>query len=335
MISSTARITALGTYVPEQRLTNADLEQMVDTSDEWIVQRTGMRERRVAAPNQFSSSLGIEAVQHLLTQYPVSVNEVELIIVATTTADYVFPSVAAQIQAHFHIAGAGVFDLNATCAGFVYALHMANSLITAGMHRKILVVASETMTKTLDYTDRSTCILFGDGAGAALVEYDADHPSFIDTIMDSDGGGGQHVYRSSLSNEISGIPMEGNGNIYQNGREVYKWAVRTVPQGVRQLLERNQRTTEQINWFIPHSANLKMIDSICEKSGIPFAHTLTSAEWFGNTSSASIPLALQQGIQDGKVQAGDTLLMYGFGAGLTQMGMLVQWNPTIQRTHSQ
>ncbi len=327
MISSKARITALGTYVPEKRLTNADLEQLVDTSDEWIVQRTGMRERRVAAPDQFSSSLGIEAVQHMLSHHPVSIDDVELIIVATTTADYVFPSVAAQIQAHFGITKAGVFDLNATCAGFVYALHMANSLVTSGMHRKILVIASETMTKTLDYTDRSTCILFGDGAGAALVEYDADQPSFIDVIMDSDGNGGQHVYRSNLSTQINGTPMEGNGNIYQNGREVYKWAVRTVPQGLRQLLERNQLVTAQVDWFVPHSANLKMIDSICEKSGIPFTRTLTSAEWFGNTSSASIPLALQQGVEDGKVTTGNTLLLYGFGAGLTQMGMLLHWNP--------
>ncbi len=331
MIQSKARITALGTYVPEKRLTNAELEQMVDTSDEWIVQRTGMRERRVAAPDQFSSSLGIEAVQHMLQHHPVHIDDVELIIVATTTADYVFPSVAAQIQAHFGISTAGVFDLNATCAGFVYALHMANSLVTSGMHRKILVIASETMTKTLDYTDRSTCILFGDGAGAALVEYDADHPSFIDVIMDSDGGGGQHVYRSGLSTQINGLPMEGNGNIYQNGREVYKWAVRTVPQGLRKLLERNQLTTDQVDWFIPHSANLKMIDSICEKSGIPFTRTLTSAEWFGNTSSASIPLALQQGIEDGKVHADNTLLLYGFGAGLTQMGMLLRWNPKINK----
>ncbi len=334
MISSKARITALGTYVPEKRLTNADLEQLVDTSDEWIVQRTGMRERRVAATDQFSSTLGIEAVQHMLSTYPVTLDDVELIMVATTTPDYVFPSVAAQIQSHFHIAKAGVFDLNATCAGFVYALHMANSLITSGMHRKILVIASETMTKTIDYTDRSTCILFGDGAGAALVEYDADQPSFIDVFMDSDGGGGQHVYRSGLSTQIAGNSMEGNGNIYQNGREVYKWAVRTVPQGVRHLLDRNQLTTEQINWFIPHSANLKMIDSICEKSGIPYTSTLTSAEWYGNTSSASIPLALQQGLQDGKVKEGDTLLMYGFGAGLTQMGMLLKWNPKAKTSLS-
>ncbi|MEW4372849.1 ketoacyl-ACP synthase III [Paenibacillus kandeliae] len=327
MTSSTARITALGTYVPEKRLTNNDLEKLVDTSDEWIVQRTGIRERRVAAPDQFSSSLGIEAVQNMLSRYDVSIQDVDLVIVATTTSDYVFPSVAAQIQAHFNINRAGVFDLNATCAGFVYGLHMANSFVTSGLHRKVLVIASETMTKTLDYTDRSTCILFGDGAGAALVEYDAEQPSFIDVFMDSDGGGAQHVYRSGLSNEVNNKPMEGNGKIFQNGREVYKWAVRTVPQGIRQLLQNTVHDVSDINWFVPHSANLKMIDSICEKSGILPQHTLTSAEWYGNTSSASIPLALQQGLLDHKVQTNDTILLYGFGAGLTQMGMLIRWNP--------
>ncbi|WP_017814630.1 ketoacyl-ACP synthase III [Paenibacillus shenyangensis] len=327
MTVSTARITALGTYVPEHRITNTDLEKMVETSDEWIVQRTGIRERRAAAADQFSSDLGIAAVQNMLINHRVQLDDVELILVATTTADYQFPSVATQIQSHFNISRAGALDLNATCAGFVYALHMANSFITSGLHRKVLVVAAETMTKVVDYTDRNTCILFGDGAGAALVEYDAEAPSFIGTVTDSDGSGGCHVYRSGLSDQIAGATMNGQGKIYQNGREVYKWAVRTVPQGIERLLQQTGYTLDQIDWFAPHSANLKMIDSITDKSGLSAAKALTSAEWYGNTSSASIPLAMQQGIEDNKLKSGDTLMIYGFGAGLTQMGMLIQWNP--------
>ncbi|WP_046213926.1 ketoacyl-ACP synthase III [Paenibacillus wulumuqiensis] len=327
MTLSTARITALGTYVPDQRITNTDLEQMVETSDEWIVQRTGIRERRASAPDQFSSDLSIAAVQNMLNNHPVTLDDVELILVATTTADYQFPSVATQVQSHFNITRAGALDINATCAGFVYALHMANSFITSGLHRKVLVIAAETMTKVVDYTDRNTCILFGDGAGAALVEYDAEMPSFIGTVTDSDGSGGCHVYRSGLSDQITGMTMTGQGKIYQNGREVYKWAVRTVPQGISRLLQQTNYTLDKIDWFVPHSANLKMIESISEKSGFMPNQALTSAEWFGNTSSASIPLAMQQGIQDNKLKAGDHLVLYGFGAGLTQMGMLIHWNP--------
>lgn len=323
---STARLTALGTYIPEKRLTNNDLEKLVDTSDEWIVQRTGIRERRIANDQQFTSTLGIEAVKNLQKTYPGTLEDVELIIVATTTSDYVFPSTATQIQSYFNIKGAGALDLNATCAGFVYALHVANSFITSGLHRKILVIASETMSKITDYTDRSTCILFGDGAGAAIVEYDPEQPSFLGTFMDSDGSGGEHVYRTGIADQINNQPMLGNGKIVQNGREVYKWAVRTVPKGIQYLLDQTNQSLNDINWFVPHSANLKMIDSICEKTGFALENTLTSAEWYGNTSSASIPLALQLGRDNQKLKNGDTVLLYGFGAGLTQMGMILRWN---------
>ncbi|TYA10513.1 ketoacyl-ACP synthase III [Paenibacillus faecis] len=327
---SAARITALGTYVPERLLLNDDLEKLVDTSDAWIVQRTGIQERHIAADDEFTSHLCVRAVENLRGPggETVGLEDVDLIIASTTTPDYSFPTVSCRIQKHFGIEDAGAVDLNATCAGFTYALHMANGMITSGLHRKILVVAGETMSKITDYTDRSTCILFGDGAGAALVEYAPDQPGFESAIMGTQGSGGIHVYRSGLSAEMDGEPLAGEGRIVQNGREVFKWAVRTVSAGIEKLLDQAQLTVDDIDWFVPHSANLRMIESICEKSGIPLAKTLQSVTEMGNTSSASIPLALQAGVRAGQLNPGDRVLLYGFGSGLTHCGLLIRWGVT-------
>ncbi|WLR51792.1 ketoacyl-ACP synthase III [Bacillus tianshenii] len=327
MFKSKARLTAIGTYVPEKRLLNEDLERMVDTNDEWITKRTGIKERRMAAEDEFSSSLAIKATQNLADKYGKDLHDVDCIIVATTTPDYAFPSVACRIQNHFNIPETtGAFDLNATCAGFAYGLHLANNLVTTGAHKKILVVATETLTKVTDYTDRTTCILFGDGAGAVLVEYDEENPSFISTHMGTNGEGGRHVYRKTLAPTMDGEPLNESEKMVQNGREVYKWAARTLPVGIDQLLEKAERTTDDLDWFVPHSANMRMIESICDKAGISLDRTLTSMQYMGNTSSASIPLALHEGIKEGRVQNGDTLLIYGFGGGLTHMGHLLKWN---------
>lgn len=323
--ASRAKITAIGTYVPEQRLTNADLEKLVETSDEWIVQRTGMRERRISGDGEFTSDLCIRAIENLVDTYHANLKDVDLIIVATTTSDYAFPSVACLIQEHFAIRSTGAFDLNATCAGFAYGLHIANGLISSGVHRKILVVGGETLSKVTDYTDRTTCILFGDGAGAVLVEYEENDPGFIASIQGTDGSGGAHLYRSGLSKTLKGQPLQGHGKMVQNGREVYKWAVRTVTSGIEELLSRAGMTTEDIDWFVPHSVNLRMIESICEKTGFALDDTLYSVEYMGNTSSASIPLSLGLGVREGRLKHGDTLLLYGFGGGLTHAGLVVKW----------
>ncbi|WP_410771473.1 ketoacyl-ACP synthase III [Fontibacillus sp. BL9] len=322
---SKARITALGTYVPEKILRNEDLERLVDTNDAWIVQRTGINERHIAADNEFTSDLCVRAAENLRDTHNVSLDDVDLIIASTTTPDYSFPTVSCRIQKHFGMENAGAIDLNATCAGFTYALHMANGMISSGLHKKVLVVAGETMSKITDYTDRSTCILFGDGAGAALVEYAPDQPGFESAIMGTQGSGGIQVYRSGLSSRMDGTELEGEGRIVQNGREVFKWAVRTVSAGIDRLLEQAGVTLDDIDWFVPHSANLRMIESICEKSGIPLAKTLQSVQDMGNTSSASIPLALQAGIQAKQLNPGDRILLYGFGSGLTHCGLIVTW----------
>ncbi|MDQ0901539.1 MULTISPECIES: ketoacyl-ACP synthase III [unclassified Paenibacillus] len=320
-----ARITAIGGYVPHRILSNADLQEMVDTNDEWIVQRTGIRERRIAEANEFTSHLCIAAVQNMLTRYPTSLNDVDLIIVATHTPDLPSTPVACQIQAHFGIPETGAYDLNATCSGFAYALHTASGLVAAGVHRKVLVVGGDSLSKITDYTDRSTCILFGDGAGAVIVEREEENPAFLAHYLGSDGTGSKHVYRTGLASELNGTPLTGEGKLVQNGREVYKYAVTTVPQGIEKLLTKSRLPITAIDWFIPHSANLRIIESVCEKSGIPFEKALYSLEYYGNTSAASIPLALDLGIKEGKVTAGDTLLIFGFGGGLTHAGLILRW----------
>ncbi|MDC0763308.1 ketoacyl-ACP synthase III [Brevibacillus sp. AG] len=322
-----SRITAIGTYVPSRVLTNTDMEKLVETSNEWILQRTGIHERRMAREDEFTSDLAIAAIQDLIENYKKDVRDVDMILVATSTPDYPFPSVASQIQAHFQVEQAGAMDLSATCAGFTYALHTANALISSGLHRKVLVVGAETLTKVTDYTDRTTCILFGDGAGAVLVEQDSTAPGFLSAYLGSKGDGGIHVYRSGLSTHMDGRELSGNGCMVQNGREVYKWAVTTVPKGMQEVVSQAGKTLEDVDWFIPHSANLRMIESICEKSQFPLEKTLYSLTHYGNTSAATIPLSLALGIKEGKVKAGDTILLYGFGGGLVHAGLLFTWNP--------
>ncbi|GGF98658.1 ketoacyl-ACP synthase III [Paenibacillus abyssi] len=324
---SNARITAIGTYVPERILTNEDLEQMVDTNHEWIVQRTGIVERRIAADDQYCSDLCYGAVRSLLENYPVTVEDVDYILVATSTPDTFFPSVASRVQAYFGIQAAGAVDLQAACAGFVSALQVANGLLLSGAYRKILVIGAETLSKITDYTDRTTCILFGDGAGAVLVE-PGDEGTFVGSYAITDGSAGHHLYRSSLSPTIGSSEIRQTGHIVQNGREVYKWAVTRIPEGIQQLLASAGLSVHDIDWFIPHSANLRIIESICERTGIPMEHTLHSLVYNGNTSAASIPLALHAGVKDGRVQPGNLLLLYGFGGGLTQAALVVKWSIT-------
>ncbi|MGO0062205.1 ketoacyl-ACP synthase III [Brevibacillus fluminis] len=324
-MQSLARITAIGSHVPAGVMTNDDLAALVDTNDEWIVQRTGIRERRIARPEEFTSHLAIAAVADLAQRYDKDLTDVDMILVCTTTPDYAFPSVASMVQAHFEMKRAGALDLNATCAGFVYGLQVAGGLITSGMHRKILVIGAETLSKTTNYEDRSTCILFGDGAGALLMERDDNHGGFLAAINKADGAGGKHVYRTGLSATMGDLAMEGNGKIVQNGREVYKWAVSTVPVGMNEVVEQAGVSLAAVDWFIPHSANMRIVESICERTGFPVEKTLTSMEFFGNTSSASIPLALDLGVKQNKVQPGDLILLYGFGSGLVQAGSLIRW----------
>ncbi|MGO5014574.1 ketoacyl-ACP synthase III [Niallia sp. Sow4_A1] len=325
MSASKARITAIGSYVPERILTNNDLEKMVDTNDEWIVKRTGIKERRIANDKEFTSDLSYKAVLDLMERYDKTVDDVDLIIVCTMTPDYKTPSVASILQDKLGIKNTGALDLNAACAGFAYGLHVANGMITSGLNRKILVVGAETLSKITDFTDRTTCILFGDGAGALLVEYDEDQPSFISSHIGSEGEGGQHLYCTNLATQMNSMDLLGNGCIVQNGREVYKWAIKTVTNGMKTVVERGNLNLDAVDWFVPHSANLRMLESICEKSNFPIEQTLYSLVHYGNTSSGTIPLSLDIGVKEGNLKSGEHVLLYGFGGGLAHAGLLIKW----------
>ncbi|MWC28640.1 ketoacyl-ACP synthase III [Paenibacillus sp. MMS18-CY102] len=324
---SNARITAIGSYVPESILSNADLEKMVETDHEWIVRRTGIEERRIAAPDQFSSDLCIQAVADLQRRYGVQLDDVDYIIVATTTPDSPFPSTSARLQQAFGMNNCGAIDLQAACAGFTAALQNANGLLLSGAARKVLVVGADTMSKITDYTDRSTCILFGDGAGALLLEAEDNRKGdVLASYSVTTGSGGHHVYLTGLSEVVGEHKLDNPGKVVQNGREVYKWAVGTVPEGVEKLLERAQLQVSDLDWFVPHSANLRIVESICERTGIPIERSLVSLVKYGNTSSASIPLALDLAVREGRLEQGQLMLLYGFGAGLTQAGVILRWS---------
>jgi 3-oxoacyl-[acyl-carrier-protein] synthase-3 len=317
-----ARIAALATYAPERRLTNADLQNLVDTSDEWIVKRTGIRERRIAADDEYTSDLALRAVRSLIEQTG-PLTEVDLVIAATSTADYVFPSLAAQIQSAAGLT-AGAFDVSAACAGFVHALNLATMLVSAGQARAVLVIGAETMSKSIDYADRSTCVLFGDGAGAALV-VPGDATSYVEaTSFGSDGASGKHLYRTAARHDINGI-VDDTGLLRQAGAEVYKWAVRRIPEAIDALLARAGVAASDVDWFVPHSANLRIIEALCKTTGISLERTLSSIAMYGNTSAASIPLALAPAVADGRVRRGDRILTIGFGGGLVYASSLLRW----------
>lgn len=326
MSVSKARITAIGSYVPERRLTNYDLEKLVETNDEWIVKRTGIKERRITNEEEFTSDISYKAVRNLMERYDKSVDDVDMIIVCTLTPDFKTPSVSSLVQAKLGIKNSGTIDLNAACAGFTYGLHVANGLITSGLHKKILVIGAETLSKVTDYEDRSTCILFGDGGGAVLVEFDEKKPSFLSSHLGSEGEKGKSLYCSNLSNRMFEEDLINSDKIVQNGREVYKWAVTTVPKGMQTVMKNASIPLSDVDWFVPHSANLRMIESICEKADFPIEKTLYSLVDYGNTSSATIPLSLDMGILEGKIKNGNKMLLYGFGGGLAYAGLLINWN---------
>ncbi|WP_168122085.1 ketoacyl-ACP synthase III [Paenibacillus sp. HB172176] len=326
-MQSQARITAIGSYVPQRVLTNAHLEKLVDTSDEWIMTRTGIAERRIAGDNEFTSDLIRHAVEDMVERYDVDLQDVDYIIVATSTPDTIFPSMAAGVQAQFGIPSCGAVDIQAACAGFAAGLQLANGLLLSGSHKKIVVIGADALSKITDYSDRTTCILFGDGAGAVLLETISDEKGdLMAAYSQTDGKGGNHLYLNNIGTSILGQEVNGSDYLVQNGKEVFRWALSEVSEGVRKLLLRGGLDPEHIDWFLPHSANRRIIDAICERTGISQEQVLTTIRTNGNTSAASIPLSLHEGVKDHRVAAGQTLLLYGFGGGLTQAGVILRWS---------
>jgi 3-oxoacyl-[acyl-carrier-protein] synthase-3 len=323
VIAAPAKIGAWGMYAPKRILSNADFERMVETSDEWIVKRTGIRTRHVVAETEYSSDLAFAAIDDLLAHHPgVRLHDVDFLIVASTTPDYVYPSISVMIQDHYGLPTTiGAVDISTACAGFAYGINLACGLIASGECDRVLAIAADALTRSVDYADRSTCVLFGDGGGVALVER-SDEPRIFGMSHGADGSGGKFLYRTNVRTQINGIEDPAR-LLRQEGREVYRWALENVPAAVDRVLARAGVTLDQIDWFVPHSANLRMIEAICKRIGFPLERTLRSVEDYGNTSAVTIPLALVPALRSGRVRPGERALLLGFGGGLVLAGNVI------------
>ncbi len=325
ILAAHARVAAAGIFVPERVLTNADFEKLVDTNDEWIVQRTGIKTRHVVSEGEHASTLAFGAIDDLLEHHPdVELETIDYILVASTTSDYVYPSLAAMIQDRFGIpTTAGALDISGACAGFAYGINLATGLLASGQAARVLVVAADALTRSADYTDRSTCVLFGDGAGVVLVEQ-SEKPGILGMTSGSDGSAGKYLFRTNFRSDINGTVDE-TRLLRQDGRNVFRWVIENIPDTIASILERAGLTLDDIDWFAPHSANLRMIEGLNKRIGFPMEKTLLSVVDYGNTSAVSVPLALVPATRDGRVKSGDRILVIGFGGGLVSAGCVLVW----------
>ncbi|HET6807407.1 MAG TPA: beta-ketoacyl-ACP synthase III [Frateuria sp.] len=324
MASTYARISGTGSALPERVLTNADLEQFVETSDEWIQSRTGIRQRHVAADGQTTGDLAFLAAQRALEAAGVKASELDLIVLGTTTPDLIFPSTACLVQHRLGANGCAAFDVNAACSGFVYALGIADKFIRSGQSKKVLVMGAETLTRMVDWTERETCVLFGDGAGAVVLEA-SDEPGIYATCLHADGG-----YKELLWNPVGvsvGFRDEPNHGvrIKMAGREVFKVAVKTLDSLVEQTLQAGGLEASQLDWLIPHQANLRIIEATAKRLNMSMEQVIVTVDKHANTSSGSVPLALDYAVRSGKVQRGQNLLLEAFGGGFTWASALLRY----------
>ncbi|GLS13499.1 MULTISPECIES: beta-ketoacyl-ACP synthase III [Hydrogenophaga] len=321
-----ARITGTGSCLPPQRLTNQDMVDLlaprgVDTSDEWIVERTGIRARHFVGEGVFSSDLGAEAARRALAAAGVDGASIDLIIVATSTPDMVFPSTAAIIQHKLGLAGCPVFDVQAVCSGFVYALSIADAMIKVGSANRALVIGAEVFSRLLDFNDRTTCVLFGDGAGAVVVEA-SDTPGILASDLHADG---KHVGILCVPGHVSGGQVLGDPLLKMDGQAVFKLAVGVLEDAARAVLTKAGKTDADIDWLIPHQANIRIMQSTARKLKLPMGKVVVTVDQHGNTSAASIPLALDHAVRAGQVRKGDTLLLEGVGGGFTWGAVLLDF----------
>jgi 3-oxoacyl-[acyl-carrier-protein] synthase-3 len=314
-------ITGLGAYAPERVITNDELAQMVDTSDEWIVERTGIRERRIAADSEALSDLSLPAARQALEQAGSDGTDIDLLIVATVTPDMMFPSTSAILADQLGATEAAAYDLSAGCTGFMYALAQAYGMVAAGLSRRALVVGGDVLSRILDWSDRSTVVLFGDGAGAVVLERSED-AGFLAFELGADGGGGEHLW---LPGSGSRKFEEPDKFVKMNGREVFKFATRVLVQSGEAVLAQCGSSIDDVDVYIPHQANVRIIDHATKKLGIPSERVVINVDRFGNTSSGSIPLALADAQEDGRLRKGSLVLMTGMGAGLTWGSALMRW----------
>ncbi|WP_018974568.1 beta-ketoacyl-ACP synthase III [Rudaea cellulosilytica] len=319
-----ARIAGTGSALPERVISNAELAAKVDTSDEWIAERTGIRQRHIAAEGQTTGDLAFAAATAALQAAGVDASEIDLIVVGTTTPDLVFPSTACLVQHRLGANGCAAFDVNAACSGFIYALTVANQFIRAGTAKTALVIGAETLSRFLDWSDRATCVLFGDGAGAVVLKA-ADEPGILSSHIHADGG-----YKELLWNPVgisAGFKDEPNHGlrVIMQGRDVFKVAVKTLDRVVEETLEANNLDRHQLDWLIPHQANLRIIEATAKRLDMPMDRVIVTVDKHANTSAASVPLALDYAVRSGKVQRGQLLLLEAFGGGFTWGSALLRY----------
>jgi 3-oxoacyl-[acyl-carrier-protein] synthase-3 len=323
-----ARITGVAGYVPPRVMTNADLEKMVATNDEWIRERTGIRERHIVEKGTGTSHLATEAAKQVLAQTRTDPAEIDLIVLATVTPDMMFPSTACLVQDRIGAKNAWGFDLSAACSGFAYALTVGAQFVGAGTHKKVLVIGSDAMSSILDYKDRATCILFGDGAGAALVEAAGANEGILDFSHDVDGSGGQFLYMpggGSLHPATHETVDKNMHVVHQEGSQVFKYAVRRMADVSATLLERNGFTGNDLSLVVPHQANLRIIRAMQERLGVDDSKVMVNIDRYGNTTAGTIPLGLRDAVQEGRLRKGDLVLLVAVGAGYTTGGILLRW----------
>ncbi|MHA0033709.1 beta-ketoacyl-ACP synthase 3 [Deinococcus sp. PESE-13] len=317
-------ITAIGMYVPERVVHNHEFESRMGIEDGWIESRSGIRERRFSAPGEFASHIGVKAVQDMLARDPEALKDVDLVIYATCTPDAMFPSTAALVAGQVGLTGVGAYDLSTACSGFVYALSMARGMILGGSAQRVLVLGGEVLSKALDQDDRDTAILFGDGCGCAVVGEVPDGYGFQDFVLGADSAGGPALYISNLADQFpDGQPMRGAPTM--NGREVFKFAVRVLGDSGTQALQKSGLTNSDVDWLIPHQANIRIIEAATQRFGIPMEKTVINLDRYGNTSAGTVPLALYEAVNDGRIKDGHELLMVVFGGGLSWAACTMKW----------
>jgi 3-oxoacyl-[acyl-carrier-protein] synthase III len=322
------KISALGTYVPPRLLTNADLERMVETTDQWIRDRTGIRERHIVDKGVATSDLALQAAKRALAERKIVPDELDAIIVATVTPDMLFPCSACLVQHKLGAKHVWGFDLNAACSSFVYALQVGSRFIATGVHKKVMVIGADIMSSIIDYTDRATCVIFGDGAGAVILEPAEDSLGLIDFLHEVDGSGGCSLFMpggGSLNPSTHETVDEKMHYVHQDGQAVFKFAVRKMAELCEKLLERNGLTGKDIDVFIPHQANKRIITATAERLGMPLEKVIIDIDRYGNTTSATIPLAMNTARQEGKLKKGDLVLLAAVGAGFTVGTTLLRW----------
>lgn len=324
-----AGILGTGFYVPEKIMTNADLEKIVETSDEWIVERTGIKERRIAEDNQPMSDLAIRAAENALADAGVAAEELDLIIVATLTSDRIIPSTACMIQNRLGAKQAAAFDLSAACSGFAYAASVAAQFIETGAYKKALVIGAETLSKYINWEDRNTCVLFGDGAGAAVLGQVEDGYGILSFDLGSDGSGGDAIQIPSSGSlmPVSKESIDQRLNlIHMNGRDVFKFAVKAMGRTVKNSLAKIDMPQEQIDWLVPHQANIRIIESAAKRLSMPMDKVIVNIHKYGNMSAACIPIALAEAAAAKRFKKGDIIALSGFGAGLTWASCIIRWS---------